>query len=203
MFYRILSVLLFSSLPFFSTAKTSTPVKADYKNLMTAGAGVGSGFGFLGYDLGLRYEHFDRKIFPYISYTASLRRMECGDVGTWKENSWRTKTVTYYIAPGARVHLINKKAMVDFSFGINLPLGSMKRRDVYQGFGNNPTHTSDSTTAFFGAVVAELNLNIIHHGGFTFGINSSYGNVYSSPSTKLSRPNDGFFIFSLQLGYRW
>ncbi len=67
MFYPILSVLLFSSLPFFSTAKTSTPVKADYKNLMTAGAGVGSGFGLLGYDLGLRYEHFDRKsshIFP-------------------------------------------------------------------------------------------------------------------------------------------
>ncbi len=153
-----------------NTAKRKIP---DFTNELSVGFGAVFFPDVAGPGLRIQYEHFlnkKRKMAMLLNANAAYMQNTFDKVD--RNNFYTREYVLWYLAPGFRFHPIGALHILDYSFGLSVPLGKLKRTIDYESRLYQDIHDEH----FFPALLLENNLNLRKRGRrFVFGINFGTG----------------------------
>lgn len=159
--------------------KTTKRKIPDFTNELSVGFGAVFFPDVSGPGLRIQYEHFlnkKRKIALLLNGNAALMQNTFDKV--LRYDFYTREYVLWYLTPGFRFHPIGAQHILDYSFGLSVPLGNLKRNIVYTP-PPFPSGNKDQTfhiDNFFYAILLENNLNLRKPGRrFVFGINFGTG----------------------------
>lgn len=151
----------------------------DFTNELSVGFGAVFFPDVAGPGVRIQYEHFlnkKRKIALLLNGNAAFMQNTFDKVG--RTNFYAKNFNLWYLAPGFRFHPIGAQHILDYSFGLSLPLGNLKRNIVYTPplFPPGNQEQTFYDEHFFYAILLENNLNLRKRGRrFVFGINFGTG----------------------------
>jgi hypothetical protein len=159
--------------------KTAKRKITDFTNELSVGFGAVFFPDVFGPGLRIQYEHFfgkKRKMALLLNGNVAYMQNTFDKVDWY--DFYAKEYVMWYFAPGFRFHPIGAQHILDYSFGLSVPLGEVKRNIAYTT-PRFPSGNQDQTLHsdnFFYAILLENNLNLRKRGRrFVFGINFGTG----------------------------